>query len=169
MFAYSLFARWVHARVREVLFWSKGPGNKRFWKHHQQGFTAIEIVVAMGIFGILAAMTSIGLGALAPKFNLDNSARQVAMALSQARIQAITRGHAIDIAFDADSFAITDPADGDELLEEGELPSGITVDASDAVTFTPLGTTTAPLTVTVSNSDGSRAVSVGLTGEVQIL
>jgi prepilin-type N-terminal cleavage/methylation domain-containing protein len=168
MFADSLFAQWAHFCGREGLFSSKRPRKKRFWQQ-QQGLTALEMVVAMGIVGILAAMTSIGLAALAPKFNLDNSARQVAMALSQARIQAITRGHAIDIAFAADSFAITDPADGDELLAEGELPSGITVDASDTVTFTPLGTTAAPLTVTVSNSDGSRAVSVGLTGEVQIL
>jgi type II secretion system protein H len=169
MFAYSLFARWVHARVREVLFWSKGPGNKRFRKHQQQGFTAIEVLVAIGILGILAVFVGIGLGALAPKFDLDNGARRIAMALSQARIQAITRGHAMDISFDANSFAITDPDGGDEVLEEGELPSGVTVEATGTTTFTALGTVTAPFTATVSNDEGSRTVSVGLTGEVQIL
>jgi hypothetical protein len=90
-----------------------------------------------------------------------------AMGLNQARVQAITRGHNIDITFAAYTFAITDADNGNELMAVGELPSAITANVG-TTTFTPLGTVTAPLTITLSNGDGSRAVSVGLIGEVQV-
>jgi len=133
----------------------------------QRGFTMVEMIVAIGIFGIMGAIAAVGLGIFAPQFNLDNAARMAAMGLNQARVQAITRGHNIDITFAAYTFAITDADNGDELMAVGELPFAITADVG-TTTFTPLGTVTAPLTITLSNGDGSRAVSVGLIGEVQI-
>ena len=134
----------------------------------ETGLTLIEILVAIGILAILSATAAVGLGALAPKFNLDNGVRTVAMALHQARTQAITRGHTIEVTFDAAGFTITDATNGDEVVAEGEVPSGIVLSPSDLFSFTLLGTATAPQTVSVSNGDHSRSVSVGLIGEVMI-
>ena len=71
------------------------------------------------------------------------------------------------VTFGADTFLLTDITNH-ETVAEGEFPSDITISAEDDATFTPLGTVTVPVTVTVSNSENSRDVSVGLTGEVQV-
>jgi prepilin-type N-terminal cleavage/methylation domain-containing protein len=133
----------------------------------EKGFTLTEMLVAISVLGILMAAAAVGLGTLAPQFDLDNAARKVAMALNQGRVQAITRGHTMVVTFDTDAFTITDDVDH-ETIATDSFPPHIAVSADSDTTFTPLGTVTAPVTVTVSNSDGSREVSVGLIGEVQI-
>ena len=133
----------------------------------EKGFTLAEMLVTISVLGILSTAAAVGLGTLAPQFDLDNAARKVAMALNQARVQAITRGHSIVVTFGTNDFTITDGVNA-ETVATDQLPPHITVSAGSVATFTPLGTVTTPVTVTVSNSDHSRGVSVGLIGEVQI-
>jgi len=130
----------------------------------EKGLTVAELLVAISTLGVLLSATAVGLGTLAPQFDLDNAARKVAMGLNQARVQAITRGHTVVVTFGTDDLTI---ADGEETIATDQLPPHITMSADSSVTFTPLGTVTAPVTVTVSNSSHSRGVSVGLIGEVQ--
>ena len=131
----------------------------------EKGMTLIELMVALAMLGILLPMAAVSLGSLAPKFDLDNAARKTVMVLNQARVQAITRGHTVVVTFGTDTFLITDNT---KHFPMGDLDTYITVSAEDDATFTPLGTVTIPVTVTVSNSEDSRDVSVGLTGEVQV-
>jgi prepilin-type N-terminal cleavage/methylation domain-containing protein len=138
----------------------------------EKGFTLAEMLVTSSVLGILLAAAAVGLGTLAPQFDLDNAARKVAMALNQGRVQAITRGHTMVVAFDTNdegavAFTITDNV-ADEIVATDIFPPHIAVSADSHAIFTPLGTVTAPVTVTVSNSHGSRIVSVGLIGEVQV-
>lgn len=133
----------------------------------EKGFTLAEMLVTISVLGILSTAAAVGLGALAPQFDLDNAARKVAMALNQGRVQAITRGHTMVVAFGTNDFTITDAVAG-ETVATDTFPPHITVSADGDATFTSLGTVTTPVTVTVSNSNHSRAVSVGLIGEVQI-
>ena len=65
----------------------------------EKGFTLAEMLVTISVLGILLATTAVGLGTLAPQFDLDNAARKVAMVLNQGRVQAITRGHTTVVAF----------------------------------------------------------------------
>ncbi len=136
--------------------------------HDDTGITVIELLVASAVFGMLALMAMVTLGSLVPKFNLDSGARLTAMGLIQARMQAISRGHTIDVTFATDTLAIIDTDNADEILAYFKLPSGITISAGSDATFTPLGIVPVPRTITVSNGDDSRDVRVGLTGEVQI-
>ena len=138
----------------------------------EEGLTLAEMCVTLSMLGILMAAAAVGLCTLAPQFDLDNATRKVAMALNQGRVQAITRGHSMVVAFDTNAegavaFTITDDVD-DETIATDIFPPHITVSADRNPTFTPLGTVTAPVTVTVSNGNGSRDVNVGLIGEVQI-
>jgi prepilin-type N-terminal cleavage/methylation domain-containing protein len=133
----------------------------------EKGFTLAEMLVAISVLGILTAAAAVGLGILASQFDLDNAARQVSMVLSQARIQAVTRGHRMVVSFGEGEATITDATDDEDIATQ-TFPSHITVSASSDATFTPVGTTTVPVTVTVSHGDGSRDVRVGLLGEVQI-
>lgn len=133
----------------------------------EKGYTAIEMLVAIGVIGILLSMAAVGLGVVAQQFDLDNAARKVGMVLNQGRVQAITRGHRVVVSFDEGEATITDDTDGVDLATE-EFPPHISVSASGDATFTPVGTAAETVTVTVSNDSSSREVVVGLIGGVQI-
>lgn len=124
-------------------------------------------MVTTFVIGIMAASAP-GLGALSTTFNLDNGTRTVAMALSQARVYAITRGHVVNVSFTSQSFTTTDTEAGSAVLMSGKLPAQLTVTASGPASFSPLGTVGAPVVVTVERATHTRTVRVGITGEVQI-
>lgn len=137
----------------------------------QSGFSIIEVLWAMGTFGVLATVAGVSLGEVAPKFALDNGARMVAMALNQARTLSIMRGHIVDVSFKSHSFTITDTDEGanGEDVATGQLPAHLTMAVTGAASFTPLGTVSAPLAVTLSNDAAhDQVVRVSLTGEVHI-
>ncbi len=130
--------------------------------------TLIEILVAMATLVILISMTSVTLGSLAPKLNLDNGSRLTAMALHQAKMQAVMRGRSISVAFDSDGFLVFDTADPTDVLSELDMPAGVSLTTNGDVEFTSLGTAAFPRSITVSSGPNYRIVSVGFTGEVQI-
>jgi prepilin-type N-terminal cleavage/methylation domain-containing protein len=164
--------------LRTELAFLQGHKERLVWLR-QDGLTLAETLVAVSMVGILMAGAMTGLGALAPKFNLDNGARTVAMTMNQARAQAITRGHRIYAIFYTGGFLTYDldawlanPLD-EPPTEWGELPAHISV-STTIVGFSPLGTlivnqsTNIPVEVTLANGDYTREVSVGLIGEVEI-
>jgi len=139
---------------------------KQATRRSQRGFTLIEVLVAMAVFGILSSLAAITLGSLAPKFDLDNAARSAAMAMTRAKVQAITRGHATKITLEGGVFTTKDEATG-EYIGDGEFSSALTLSGTDEYVFSPLGTASAgPLTL--SNGEHSRDIVVGLIGTVEI-
>jgi|GEM_PF-1567775 len=138
----------------------------RAW--HRRGFTLVEMMVALGVFGFLTTAAFVGLGRLSPQFDIDNGVRTVAMDLQQARVQAITRGHSINVAFSSYDLTVSDANQSGTTLTQGKLPKSLSMSASPSVaTFTPLGTLITPLTIAVTNGSQTRYVTVGIIGEVQ--
>lgn len=134
----------------------------------QAGMTLIETLIALATLAILISTTSVTLGSLAPKFNLDNGTRLTAMALHQAKMQAVTRGRSISVAFDSDGFSVFDTEEPTDVLSELDMPTGVSLTADGGVEFTAMGTATFPRSISVSNGPHYRLVSVGFTGEVQV-
>ncbi len=133
----------------------------------ERGFTLVELMVTLGLGAILISLATLSLGHLAPAFNLDNGTMTTAMVLKEARMQAISRGHTVTVAFEDNDFTVTDSVDG-STLDQGSVPSSVSVEAGGAVSFSPLGVAASPVTMAVSNSAGSRNVNVELIGEVQV-
>ena len=134
----------------------------------EKGFTVAEMLVAMSTLGILLGAAAVGLGTLAPQFDLDNGARQIGMVLSQARIQAITRGHRVVVAIGEEGATVTDDTEHEEITAQ-TFPPHISISANKDAVFTSVGTITDPdVVVTVSNSSSSRNLRIGLIGEVQV-
>ena len=148
--------------------WRRPP---RFW-HGRRGASVAELMVVVSAAAVLCGLAGVGLGTMAPVFNLDAGARMAVMALNQGRVQAITRGHAVDVVFEAQSFRITDVSDALDL-DAGDFPPQVACSSPTVVPFTPLGTIDAalaspPVTVTLAHGDASRSVTVGLTGSVEV-
>ncbi len=117
----------------------------------QAGITLIETLITLATLAILISMTSVTLGSLAPKFNLDNGSGLTAMALHQAKMQVVMRGRSIAVAFDSDGFSVFDTADPTDVLSELDMPTGVSLTTDGDVEFTSLGTATFPHSITVSN------------------
>jgi prepilin-type N-terminal cleavage/methylation domain-containing protein len=133
------------------------------------GYTLLELITCLATMGILVAIAAPSLGPISAAFKVDNGSRTIAMALAQARVAAITRGHQIDVSFTSQGFTMTDPVvGGGYVVIKGDLPAPTTLTASGTTSFTPLGTVTAPLAVTVHSVGRQRVVRLGLAGEVEI-
>jgi len=95
----------------------------------EKGFTVAELLVAISMLGILLAAAAVGLGTLAPQFDVDNGTRQVGMVMSQARIQAITRGHRVVVAIGEEGATVTDDTEHKEIATQ-TFPPHISITAN---------------------------------------
>ena len=134
-----------------------------------RGFTLLELVTGLATFGTLVAVAAPGVGSISGLFKLDGDSRTVALALTQARVAAITRSHRVDVSFGAHGFTVTDTeiGAGGYVVLRGDVLAPTTLSASGTASFTPLGTVTAPVTITLRNVDRERVVRLGLAGEVE--
>ncbi|MBD1399405.1 GspH/FimT family pseudopilin [Pelobacter sp. M08fum] len=67
---------------------------------NQRGFTLIEIIIAMAIFAILAAIAVPNFNVWRQNSQLRSDVRLILGALQQARVEAITRNQPVTITFD---------------------------------------------------------------------
>jgi prepilin-type N-terminal cleavage/methylation domain-containing protein len=64
-----------------------GEGNM---KRKLQGFTLVELIVAMGVLSIMASVTIVSMGGAKTKQEVEGAARQVAAAIREAQNYALT-------------------------------------------------------------------------------
>jgi hypothetical protein len=124
-------------------------------------------MVTISMAGILLAVGALSLGSLSSAFSLDGGSRAVAMACSQARVFAISRGRTVTVTFGSNHFTVRDTQLNQELLH-GSVPEPVTLSSNGVATFSPLGTVVSPVVVTLDRNGETRLVRVGFTGEVEI-
>jgi len=126
------------------------------------GFTLLEIFVAMAIFAILAAFAVPQWGALMANYRLNSAARHVATELHGARNRAMAQYRRFKLVFDSgeDYTAISGPK---------SLPLGITVEFNSTPVFQTRGNASPGATITLTNSKNeTKEVAVHLTGRIDI-
>ena len=72
---------------------------RRFTVHKNQGFTLLEILVALAITGVLAALTGPNLSAWLNRNEVQQATDAIQLALEDAQRQAIRRGKSCTIKF----------------------------------------------------------------------
>ena len=137
----------------------------------QRGFSTIEMVVVLGMTGILMAVSFVDFGSIIDQFNLDNATRDVVAIFNNARSQAVTQGETRVVSYNSSSrkIKITDP--DNIVVAEQELPARVSLTLSGAVTFTALGTLPAQnssISFSVNSSTGGRTLMIRRTGKVDV-
>ncbi len=140
------------------------------------GFTLLEILVAMAILAILAAFAVPQWGNLLSKYRLDSAARQVATELHGARNRAMAQYRRVMLVFDSSTSTYTiqkeqNPGVGDYTAISGSksLPLGITVAFNKTPVFQTRGNASPGATITLTNSKNeTKEVAVALTGRIDI-
>ena len=147
----------------------------------QSGFTVAELLVGCALFGILAAISVPRFIAFQPALRLNGATRDVFAQLMWARARAVEENNRYVVSFpDNHTLSILDDNNNNGAADVGETSTVIDVQLSypditiakgggdpDPV-FLPRGTTQGSTTITVTNSAGSRTVSVNITGVVKV-
>jgi prepilin-type N-terminal cleavage/methylation domain-containing protein len=146
-----------------------------------RGFTLAELLVGCALFGILAAISVPRFIAFQPSLRLNGATRDVFAQLMWARARAVEENNRYVVSLPSNhSLSILDDNNNNGAADTGEPTTVVDIQleypditVTKAVgdpdpVFLPRGTTQGTTTIIVTNSAGSRTVSVNITGVVKI-
>jgi prepilin-type N-terminal cleavage/methylation domain-containing protein len=134
----------------------------------RRGFSLGEVLVAVGVFAILSAIAVPQFIAFRPQNRLNGAARQIFSELMWARSKAVN---------DNSSYVVTFPTNQTMLITGSTTKTvNIQTDYSDVtlgssastITFSSRGTTDVAPTITLTNSGGTKTVTLRITGTASI-
>lgn len=133
-------------------------------RHNESGFTLLELMAVVGIFGLLLAISVPGVTGGARRARLKGASETLAADLRYARSMATAQRRTFAVAFHANSYSVVRLSQPITVLTR-QLPSGITCSAPDTAKFFAWGLTEAA-TITVTDSQRSKTVQMLATGSV---
>jgi prepilin-type N-terminal cleavage/methylation domain-containing protein len=133
----------------------------------QHGYSLIELVVAVALAGILAAIALPSWNKLLPSYQLDSSARQFQSELHNIKMRAATENVGFQLVYANGAAAYTIQRDSAVLVTK-PLPAGVIVTSAGTISFSPRGTASANR-IRLRSSDGMcKQIVVSPTGRVRI-
>lgn len=161
------------------------------WKNsNKNGFTTLELAVAIAILAIMASVALPSLSKWQNSYRLRGAAVNLVGDLEMAKIRAIRENSSVAVLFNADSYRIfVDNGagggtagdwirNGDEaLVQYRDLPAGVTIDltdltlADDRLRFNGRGQppdVVATETIPLQNKVGRKNVTLNRLGAVRI-
>ena len=132
----------------------------------RHGFSVLELVVALALVGILAAIALPGWSRLLPAYQLDGSVRQVQSELHSIKMRAAAQNAKFQLAYLADASQYMIQSDG-KVLATKPLPEGIVITKAGSISFSPRGTADANRVRLRSSTGLCKQVVVSATGRVR--
>lgn len=150
-------------------------------RYDANGFTLVELMIAIVMLGILAGLGAPYLSSMMPKRRLHGAAQKMTWELQAARMLAIKQKLNVTVTFvnEAD-YEIWQDRDHDNVEDSGEVTvksirddyPGVRLASSLNPTFHPLGTVTnaphAGQPITLSNVSGTKTIEISLAGRVKL-
>lgn len=133
----------------------------------ESGYSLIELIVAVAVAGILAAIALPNWNRLLPFYQLDSSARQVYSELHNIKMRAVTENVGFQLVFSDGATTYTIQRDSVVLVTK-PLSAGVTVTNAGAIAFSPRGTASANRIRLRSGGGTCKQVVVSPTGRVRI-
>jgi len=146
-----------------------------------RGFSLGEMLVVTAIIGIVAAVAMPSFIAMRPAMRLNGASREVFGKLMWARAQAVEENITYSVTFPTNHTMTTiRDANANGAADVGETTESVDIqtdypDCTFSVTsgdttpnFLGRGTTNGDTVITISNTAGTRVVTVTVTGNIKI-
>ena len=147
-------------------------------KETRQGFTLMELMIVLGIMSITLMLSNMWLSSQLPQWRLNGVVRQVVSDLVAAKMTAVAERNRQRIFFqDNRHYVILDDKNNNGKIDVGEHQEardiqadyqGVTITASNNPSFLPRGTASNLASITLTNSAGSKKITVSITGRVKV-
>lgn len=147
---------------------------------NSRGFTLGEMMTVAGVISVMVAIAVPNYLSFQPTMRLNGAAREVLGKLMWARAQAVQNNNTSVVTFTTDhTFQVFNDANGNGTADANEtITIDLQTDYSDVIftvsgtsstpTFNGRGTASSDTTVTITNSSGSKTITVSPTGNVKI-
>jgi type IV fimbrial biogenesis protein FimT len=134
---------------------------------NSNGFSMIELIVALAVMGIVAAIALPNWNSLLPGYALNNSTRQIQSELHNIKMRAAAENVGFQFAYlqGASGYAIQ--RDSTTLVNK-PLAEGTTITKEGTISFSPRGTAGANRVRLRNTAGACRQVIVSPTGRVRI-
>ena len=145
------------------------PPREHIRRCGNKGYTLIEVLVSIGIAGMLLAAASPDIGSVMRTYSVRSGARQVYSDLQNARMLAVMGNRSCTFTLNDSTSYTVQPAAGTAVTTTLDAASrGVTISAPNAITFASNGTASSTATVTVNSTGGSMQVDVSPAGRVRV-
>lgn len=142
-------------------------GRKKSSSSSEDGFSLLEVAVALALMAIIAAIALPNWSRLVPSYRLNSSARQVQSELHHLKMRAAAENVSFQLAYLEGASAYTVQKELKATLTK-PLPDGVFITKAGMITFSPRGTA-AGNRVRLRTADGlCQQVVVSPTGRVRI-
>lgn len=158
--------------------WQEGQSTFEFRLSGWPGVTLIELLIVVGILGVVVVGTQWWLMAQLPKWRLEGAVRQLVSDLAAAKMKAVMERHRQRIFFPDDhQYLILDDHNNNGKIDPGEPTESIDIheryrdvmlSANNNPSFLPRGTAHNFGSIRLSNSSGSRIITIGITGRIKV-
>jgi len=145
----------------------------------ESGFTLVELMIVIAIASVLMLVATFSFLSIRPSLRLSGATRQMLGDLMNARMKSVNENNEFKVFFLNNNieYTILDDDNNDGTADTGEWSKtkdiqdnypGVTLSATSDPIFSPRGTASAGTTVTLTNTNGTKTVSVSMTGRVKI-
>ena len=132
-----------------------------------EGFSIVEVIVALALMGILTAIALPNWHSLLPTYALNNSVRQVQSELHNLKMRAAAENVGFQLVYSQGANGYTVQRDSKTLATK-PIAEGTSITKDGVITFSPRGTAGANR-VRLRNTAGvCKQVIVSATGRVRV-
>lgn len=130
------------------------------------GFTLVELIVAVALLGVLAAIAIPNWRSLLTSYALNNSARQIQSELHNLKMRAAAENIGFQLSYLQDANQYTIERDS-KPLQTKPIAAGTSITKAGTIAFSPRGTAGANR-IRLRNANGScRQIVVSATGRIR--